>query len=106
MLGGGEGAVADVACERAHGGGHLAAKVRVALDEARLELLEDSEEVVEDEHLAVGARAGTDADSRYLEPIGNRGGDLRGHSLEHQREAARCLERQRVVEQLPRCGGT
>ena len=62
--------------------------MRVALDEARLELLEDAQQVVEDKHLPVGRRPGADANCRDSQPFGHRGGDLRRHRLEYEREAA------------------
>ena len=77
----------------------LAAQVGVLLHEARRPALVEPEQVVPDEDLAVAAGAGADPDGRDLElcrhPLGDRGRD----GFEHEREAARRLERERVLEQ-------
>ena len=71
---------------------HQLADLCVALDEARFgAVARDAEHVVQHQHLAVGARAGADADSGDREPPADGGCDRRRHRLQHQREAARCV---------------
>ena len=77
----------------------------VSLDEARRVTLVEAEQVVPHEHLAVRAGAGADADRRDRQRLGHPRGDRRGHRLEHDREAAGGLQRERVVEQLLRLAG-
>ena len=72
--------------------------VRVALDELRLEAVVDAQQVVQDEHLAVRAAARADPDDRDLHVRHDRVGHLGRDGLEDDREAARLLERERVVE--------
>ena len=104
MLGGGEGALAhlvDVAGEAvAHGLAH----VREALDELRAEVAEHAQHVLVDEDLAVAAGAGADADGGDAHFLGDQGGKLGGHGLEHDGERAGGLERLRVGDQLARSG--
>ena len=79
---------------------HLAAELRVAPHEARVEAVVEPEHVVGDEDLAVTSDAGADADDRD----GDRLRDLRRergrHLLDHDGERARLLERERVSPQL------
>ena len=65
----------------------------------------DPEQVVEHEHLAVGARPGADADDRDLHVLHDHVGHLGGDRLEDDREAAGLLERERVLEHLARPRG-
>src|SRR3954463_1292567 len=53
-------ALADVGREAADATDHLVHEVAVALDEAGARTLADAQQVVEDQHLAVGRRAGPD----------------------------------------------
>ena len=46
--------------------------------------------------------AGADADRRHVERLRDARGDRRRHRLEHDREAARLLQRERVVVELLR----
>ena len=80
-------------------------EVGVALHEPRCPGVAVAEQVVVDQHLAVAAGAGADADGRDLEAFGDRLRDRCRHALEHQREGAGGLDRQRVVDQLQRGGG-
>src|SRR5215218_1582116 len=94
----GEGAAAHLLGVRAHPAHHRLADRRVLLDELRLEALVDRQQVVEDEHLAVRARAGPDADDRHLHELHDHVGHVGRDRLEDDREAASLLEGQRVVE--------
>ena len=100
VLGGGEAASADVLGKGRDGSGHVAAQVRVAFDEARLEVVEDPEEVVEDKYLAVGRGSRANADCGDSEVFGYGGGNLPWHRLEHEGEATGGFQRERVVEEL------
>src|ERR1700682_3894692 len=71
---------------------HLLLQVGVALDEARTESVADSEQVMEDEHLAVGGGTRTDADDRYLDVGHQLLGDRAGYRLEDEREAPHLLQ--------------
>src|SRR5213594_1737323 len=75
--------VAVVLAQRLDDGG---ADVGVALGELRLELAEEPEHVVEDEHLAVAIDARADADGRDPETLGRERRDGRGNGLQHDRE--------------------
>src|SRR5688572_33224373 len=75
-------------------------EVGVALGELRLEVGERAQEIVGQQDLPVGARACADADGGDLELAGDDRGDLRRHRLEFQHEAARVLDRERVLEDL------
>ena len=70
---------------------HLLLEVRVALDEARAEAVADAEQIVEDEHLAVGRRARADTDHGDLDARHQLLGDRRRDRLEDEREATRLL---------------
>ena len=84
------------------------ADVGVALHEPRRVSLVVAEHVVPDEHLAVRVAAGADADRRHGERLRHRARDRRRHRLEHDREAAGVLKRERVVDRAAargrRCG--
>ena len=54
-----------------------------------------------DEHLAVALAPGADSDRGHGEPAGDLGRDGGRDRFEHDREAARVLERDRVLDQLP-----
>ena len=54
---------------------------------------------MEDEHLAVAAGTGADADRGDVDRLGDQRGDLVGHPLEHQGEAAGGLEGLGVLHQ-------
>jgi hypothetical protein len=97
-----EAAGADVVGELAHAVGHRVEQVGIALDEARSVPLADAEQVVEHQHLAVGGRAGPDPDDRDLDALHQRLGHGSRDGLEHEREAARVLERDRVARDLER----
>src|SRR6266496_4206862 len=58
-----------------------------------------SEQVREHLDLATAACPGSDADRRDLEALGDRAGQLLRHELEHDREGAGLLDRERIVEQ-------
>src|SRR4051812_6958617 len=88
---------AHVVGVRRDAGDHLVLQRRVALDEARAQALANAQEVVEDEHLAVGGRAGTDADDRDLDAGHELGRDGRRDGLEDEAEAPRLLQRERLV---------
>src|SRR3712207_9102037 len=62
VLGAGEAPGPHVGGVDFHGAQHHAPQVRVGLDELRQPTAVDAHEVVEDEHLAVRAGAGADAD--------------------------------------------
>ena len=64
---------------------HLRLDGREALDELRLEVVVDRQQVVQHEHLPVGARPGADADHRDLEVRHDRVGHLGGDRLEDDR---------------------
>jgi hypothetical protein len=65
----------------------------------------DAQQVVEDEHLAVGRGTGADADHRDLDPRHHGSRQLARHGLEHDREAARVLERESVLDHRHRAVG-
>src|SRR5690606_37849951 len=71
----------------------------IATDESRRDPLLETEQVVEDQHLAVAGGAGADPDGRDLEPLADLAGQRRGDALEHQREGARLLAGDRGFEQ-------
>src|SRR5215208_1450664 len=98
----GEGAAAHLLRVGAHAPHHLLADGRVLLDELRLEALVDREQVVQDEHLAVRARAGADADDRHLHELHDHVGHVGRDRLEDDREAAGVLQRERIVEHVLR----
>ena len=98
VLGRGEPTRAHVLRVGRHAAQHLALHVGVLLDELRLVAVVDAEQVVQHEHLAVGAGAGADPDHRDLHVVHDRVGHLGGDRLEHDREAARLLQLERVVE--------
>ena len=77
-------------------------QVGEALGELRLEVGEHAEQVVAEQDLPVGADAGADADGGDLELLRDHRGDLRRHRLELEHEAARVLDRERVLEDLHR----
>ena len=79
---------------------HLLLEVGVALDEARAEAVADAEQVVEDEHLPVGGGAGADADHGDLDGGHQLLGDRARDRLEDEREAARLLQRERLLGDL------
>ncbi len=87
---------AHVGGEGAHPGGHLVLQVGIALDEARAESVADPQQVVEDEHLAVGRGPGADADDRDLDARHQQLGDVGRDRLEDDREASGLLQRERV----------
>src|SRR3954454_23049367 len=88
---------AHVGGERGHAGVHLVLDVRVALDEPRAQALADPEQVVEDQDLAVGRRAGADPDDDRLHLGHDLGRHGARHRLEDDREAARVLQRERLA---------
>jgi hypothetical protein len=90
VLGGRVAARAHVGRELGDARDHLVLQVGVALDEARAEALADAQQVVEDEHLAVGRRAGADADDDGLHARHEQLGHSRRDRLEDHGEAA-CL---------------
>src|SRR3954454_19610848 len=100
VLRAGEHAGADLLGVGRHRVDHRLAKLGVALDELGLERVVDAEQVVVDEHLAVGARARSDADHRDLHVLHDQVGQLVGDRLEDDREAAGLLEREGVLEHL------
>ena len=100
MLFGGEAPRPHVLGECAHRRCHLSPQVCVALDEAGLEVLEDPEQVVEHEDLAVRRRPRADADRRNRQAFAHYRRDLGRDRLEHEGEASRRLQCQGVVEQL------
>src|SRR6185437_2746937 len=75
-------------------GVHLLLDVRVALDEARTETVADPEQIVEHEHLAVRRWPRADPDHRDLDARHQLLADGTRDRLEHEREAARLLQRQ------------
>ena len=74
-------------------------EVGVLLHEARRRPVVETQQVVPDEHLAVGLRTRADPDRGDAQPLGDLRGHRRRNRLEHDREAARRLERTRVVQQ-------
>ncbi len=97
MLDARERAGADLLGEAAERVRRVPAELGVALDEAHLRLGREAEHVVVDEDLGVAGRPGADPDRRDLEPLGDLAGDLGRYALEHDREDARVLERERRV---------
>src|SRR5215211_5823259 len=95
-------ALSHLAGERLEATHHLVADPRVALHEARRVAVVDAEQVVEDEHLAVGGWAGADSDHRNLDVRHERLGQLARDRLEDDREAARPLELARGAVHLER----
>src|SRR5919108_3762552 len=81
---------------------HVVADAGVALDEAADAPVVDAEQVVENEHLPVRGRSRADADHRDLHARHDRLGERAWYRLEHDREAAGLLKRQRVVHDLQR----
>ena len=57
----------------------------------------EAEEVVPHEHLAVAVPARADPDRRDADRLGDHARHRVGHALEHEREATRVRERDRVV---------
>src|SRR3954451_24704226 len=82
VLGPGEAPRADLLGVLRHATDHLLLHVGVTLDELGLEALVDLEQVVQHEHLAVGARTGADADDRHVHVAHDHVGDLGGDRLE------------------------
>src|SRR5258706_1015155 len=78
-------------------------QIGVALGELRLEIGEHSEQVVREQDLPVGAAAGADADGRDFELLRDDARDLRRYCLELEHEAARVLDRERILEDLHGC---
>ena len=76
-----------------------AAQLGVLADELRERAVPEPEEVVEDEHLAVGRGPGADPDRRDRELRGDPRGEDVGHALEHEGEAPRVLQRVRVLQE-------
>src|SRR4029453_16244229 len=68
------------------------------------EAVEEAQHVVEDEHLAARAWTGTDPDRGNGEVLGDVGGEAIRNALEDEREAARVLKSQRVIEERARGG--
>src|SRR5690606_6017865 len=68
----------------------------VPADERGGHALLPAHQVVVDEDLAVAVGARTDPDRRHVDSLGDHAGDLVGHPLEHDAEAARGGERLRV----------
>src|SRR3954451_2800044 len=98
VLGPGETArayVLGVGLDAAH---HRLLEVRVPLDELRPVPVVDAQQVVVDQHLAVGRRPRADPDDRYLHRRHDRAGHVSRDRLEYDREAAALLERDGVVE--------
>ncbi len=87
-------------------GVHLILEVRVALHEARAAALADPQQVVEHQHLAVGRGPGADADHRHVDQRHQLLGDGRRNGLEHDREAARLLQRQHLLDDPRGAAGT
>ena len=61
----------------------------------------EAEQVGDDLDLAAAAGAGADADRRDAQALGDGRGELRRDELEHDREGARLLDRERVGQQGP-----
>src|SRR6185437_13075456 len=81
------------------------ADLRVPLDEAGRVALVVAEHVVPDEYLAVGVAARSDADRRHGERPRCSARDRSRNRLEHDREAARRLELECILDQLLRAVG-
>src|SRR3954453_21873079 len=92
VLRGGEAARPDLVGVGPHARHHVLLDVGKALGEARAHAVVDAQQVVEDQDLAVGRRAGADADDRNLHALHDRLGHRGGDRLEHDREAAGVLE--------------
>ena len=78
----------------------VAAEVRVRPRVLRDAVAEPSE-VGDDLDLAAAAGAGADPDRRDAQPLGDRRRELLRDELEHDRERARLLDRERVGEERP-----
>src|SRR5688500_18977373 len=78
--------------------------VHEILHEARLAAGGDVEDVVQHQDLAVGVRAGADADHRHLERRGDALAELRRNAFEQDDVGARGLERLGAVEHALRGG--
>src|SRR3954447_18994873 len=105
VLGAREGAGAHVGGVLAHGGDHVALEVGEALGEAGREALVDAQQVVEDQDLAVGRRAGADADHGDLH-VGHELLDHRRRDgLEDDGEAARLLDGEGIASHVERSLG-
>ena len=89
-------ALAHVGRVGSDAGVHLVLNVRVALNETGALAFTDPEQVVEDEHLAVGRRARADPYHRNLRSTASAPPRPRRDRLEHDREAAGLLQRQRL----------
>src|SRR5262245_20431686 len=67
--------------------------IDVAADESRSMVAGNAPEILQDQHLAVGAWTRTDADGRNREFPGDARPELRRNAFEHQRETAQFLKR-------------
>ena len=78
-------ALLDFFAEAAEGLERVGFEVRVRFDELGHELIEEAQQVVEDQHLAVAGRAGTDADGRDRQRLRDLLRQLGRHGLQHRK---------------------
>src|SRR5712671_2668201 len=102
MLGGGEGAAADLLAIAGRRVADHLREVRILLHELRRELRVHAEQVVDHQHLPVALQAGADADGGDADAAGDLRAQLRGNRLEDQRVAARLLQLSRVGQEARR----
>src|SRR5712692_3400184 len=104
MFGTGKSALGDLARVLLRGPGDLLRQVGVLLDELGRAARGQAEQVVDDQHLAVAVRPGTDADGRDAEGRGHLAGELAGDPFQHQAEGAGVLQGAGVGEDSSRPG--
>src|SRR4051794_41157559 len=86
VVGPGEFSGADLGRVARRGVLDFAAELGIALDETRLELREETQDVLGHQHLAVTRSRGTDADRGHRHALSDRIAELLHHALDHDRE--------------------
>jgi len=96
VLGGGECPGLDLAVIGFEGLLDLLVELGVLLDEARREAVEQTQQVVCDQHLPIAIHPAADADGGHLQPFRDQSSELRRDGLQHQAETAGLLQQQGV----------
>src|SRR5690606_4515779 len=79
-------------------------ELRVALDKLRLEVFDQPQKIVPDQHLAVAMGPRADADGRHADGFGDHTREIRRYALQHNRKDAGFLQRPGVFDQRPPLG--
>src|SRR6185369_5908732 len=74
-------------------------EMRVWSHELGHKIIEESEEIIEDQHLTVAVRTRADADGGNRHGIGDGLSQLRRNGLKNQRKRPGCLKSLRIVQQ-------